>query len=131
MRKIIKIDKYLHSNAETKQFEGYEILISYGGGMGGANITYFTETFSREDNFVTFQDVFGNEIESNSNFIVSITKKKIIIFTIDLINESAFIFDKDLKSVIKTFVHVLNLDEDFILDKEGEKAEVSKIDKYM
>lgn len=62
------------------------VLISYGGGMGGANRTYYTEKVHKEqavNGTWNIVDIDGNSREINPRFIVEIVETKVLILKTD------------------------------------------------
>jgi hypothetical protein len=51
-------------------FDAHRILVSYGGGMGGANQKFYTRDFSENDNELIFTDIENRKLTVNKRFIV-------------------------------------------------------------
>lgn len=70
---------------------GYKILISYGGGMGGANRTIYAyvneQTISVLENvtakFINFTNINNEEVTINTDFIVMVSKCNLVTTKID------------------------------------------------
>lgn len=68
-----------------KKFQ--RILVSYGGGIGGANKTYYTESIYKEqaiNGMWTFVDFDGQKIQLNPRFIVEICETDVLILKTDI-----------------------------------------------
>lgn len=120
------------TNQEIKQVK--EIMVTFGGGMGGSSTTYYGDIISDEDGFINIKDFQNETIKLNKLHIVHIKDKQLVftetdttehtnyrekqcdsssinqVFAIsvfDTVNFSNEYFsndDKDLKSISKIFV---------------------------
>ena len=107
MNKVLEIGKAMSPShfvgkGELKKMK--RILVSYGGGMGGANKTYYTEKIHKEqavNGTWNIVDIHGNMIELNPRFIVEVVETKVLILKTD-ITEHASYNSKTCKSKILT-----------------------------
>jgi len=85
MGKVLEIGKavspsHFVGKGELKNMK--RILVSYGGGMGGANKTYYTEKIHKEqaiNGTWNIVDIHGNMIELNPRFIVEVVATKVVV----------------------------------------------------
>lgn len=75
---------------ERKEYSCHEILISYGGGMGGANKKYRGYIKMNNDQCVVIDDLVVGEIELRQRFIVCIEPVKIVEETYDVTGHPYF-----------------------------------------
>lgn len=73
---------------EIKEVTKYEILVTFGGGMGGANRRYYSNDIKKSnifdnENYISI-DYFGEEIELNLAHIVEIKK----CLTVEMFNKA-------------------------------------------
>jgi hypothetical protein len=76
---------------DTQELGVTEILISYGGGMGGANRKYHVLESRAKDkgsDLLVLDLLDGTTITINTNFIVSYTEKKVIRIETDITQRS-------------------------------------------
>ena len=68
-----------------------EILISHGGGMGGASYRKYGTIITRNDNgFLIFETFLGERIEINQRWVVSIEDKQLIEIIVDVTEHSNY-----------------------------------------
>ncbi len=68
-----------------------EILISHGGGMGGASYKKYGTIIKRHDNgFLKFETFLGEQIEINLSWVVSIENKQLIEIIVDVTEHSNY-----------------------------------------
>ena len=90
MNKVLEIGKAMSPSTfvgkgELKNMK--RILVSYGGGMGGSNKTYYTEKIHKEqavNGTWNIVDIHGNMIELNPRFIVEVVDTKVLILNTDI-----------------------------------------------
>jgi len=76
--KNLKVDNKPQSLESDRVFE---ILFSFGGGMGGANNTHFGSDLSVEDDCIVYRNILTNEkITLYKRWIVSIVEKDLHLF---------------------------------------------------
>lgn len=90
MNKVLEIGKAMSPSnfigkGELKNMK--RILVSYGGGMGGANKSYYSEKIHKEqavNGTWNIVDIHGNIIELNPRFIVEVVETKVLILKTDI-----------------------------------------------
>jgi len=99
----------------SKEVNATKILISYGGGMGGANKTYYCNSIVRgsdlTDNF-TLNLISGEVKEINPNFIVEISAVKLVILVID-VTEHTYYNPEKASKCIRTVITELKFNQDY------------------
>ena len=64
---------------DTQELSVTEFLVSYGGGMGGANQTHYALDYkTNDDKFYVLELLNGNQIKINPRFVVSMQDKKVL-----------------------------------------------------
>jgi hypothetical protein len=86
-----------------------EVKVSYGGGMGGANTTFYGKVVSENKGFITLRDHKEKELEINKRFIVWIKDVQLIKVTFDL-TEHANYNKKTCESYVVTEYYALDTD---------------------
>ena len=109
--------------SSKKDFICYKILISYGGGMGGANNTYYClkkdlPVLEDEKRFIKFKNLINSEeVTINKRFIVSVSEVKIVKVDYDItkwINYN----EKKCNSCIETIFYSIGVDVKYEIKNE-------------
>ncbi len=98
-----------------------EILISYGGGMGGASHTYYGTVKPKKGDktMLIVHDYKTDEIvEINRKFVVSMTDKKLLTVVTDVTAHRNY-NDRKFKSFISTVVSIHKANDTFVFDDVG------------
>lgn len=106
-------------HVSNKVIKAYEILVSWGGGIGGANKTYYATKIKILSNYTIITLLTGEEIELNRNFIVHTKNVTIVISVIDItehINYSEYKYRK----AIQTNYVLLNFNENYVITNKYE-----------
>jgi hypothetical protein len=89
------------------------VLISYGGGMGGANKTYYAENIELKDGMLVLSLVKGSVVEVNPTFLVEKEKCKVAIIEYDVSPWA----NKD--NAIEINYISLEMNEELVIDKNS------------
>jgi hypothetical protein len=96
------------------EIKATEILVSWGGGMGGANKTYYTTKNNGGD--YTLLD--GSVITLNPEFIVHKKKVKLVKMVTDTTKHTNYHEDNSIKTVV-TEIFKLEHGQEYIVDYNG------------
>ena len=101
----------------TKEINVNKLLLSFGGGMGGSNITYYATSIKKNTDFWDITLYTGEKVEINPSFIVSNKTRKIVKVIADItqyINYSS----KKLNSSIESRYFCLDYDTEYTINKD-------------
>ncbi len=103
------------NNLETILLKAKEILITYGGGMGGANKTYYvTKVNGNEYTLIT-----GEVIKLNKDFIVRERDVKLVKVTTDTTEHSNYRSITCKQSIVVAY-HLLEFNQEYVSGEVNE-----------
>lgn len=110
------------------------ILVSYGGGMGGANKEYYTSKIKKEGELLKIITLEGQKLSLNPRFIVEIEETKVLKVKTDTSAHSNYHDETCKKSIVTQYFNMSGYDNlkfvDYTSDnsrcfhKELEKEEI-------
>jgi hypothetical protein len=105
-----------------------KVLVSYGGGMGGTNKTYYCQTIVRDKDFYKLTLRSGEVIEVNPTFIVEMTPVTLVVVIVDVTGHSYF-NTKKARKCIRTMITELKFEQEYeVVEETHEKNDQRIID---
>jgi len=99
---------------DKQELEAEEILVSYGGGMGGANVKYYAswrDDLTDDDDFCSITTLTGKVITIGKKWIVSFEDIKLQMVKYDCTEQRNSQKNRACKSCIETYYYIIRADE--------------------
>ena len=93
-----------------------KFLVSYGGGMGGANQTHYALDYKKTKDYYVLYLLNGNTIEINPRFVVSKQDKKVVRIETDATGHGNY-GGKTCKKSILIHHYAMDISDTFTVDK--------------
>lgn len=101
---------------DTQELAATKFLVSYGGGMGGANQTHYALDYKTNDKFYVLELLNGNQIKINPRFIVSMQDKKVLRIENDVTAHSNY-REKNCEKYIIVNYYAMDDTDTYTIDK--------------
>ena len=121
-------------NMDSEIKEVTELVVSWGGGMGGSTKTVYGEILSSYDNTINFKDYLGVETVYTKTFIVSVGKKQLVTITNNIFPHLSYNGNRPgCKDAVETTHYIVDMltNVEFDFDNYIQKKKLTRfVDKF-